>query len=77
MIANERAIEQTHSRQVRGSLTKQAGIAVSIELKQAIEKTQQLLTREFGCDHAYTVVGRGHIIAASNYRDGHIEPETF
>lgn len=40
-----------------------------------IAKLHEALKKEFGCDFSYTILGKGKIVAASNNKDGHIEPE--
>lgn len=47
---------------------------VSIETANLIRKLIESLKAEFGCDYAFTILGKGHIIAASNYKDGIILP---
>lgn len=48
---------------------------VSEELATTIEKMRELLDEEFGCDYAFSVLGRGHMIAASNNRAGKVIAE--
>jgi hypothetical protein len=48
--------------------------AVSAETAALVNKLHEALKAEFGCDFAYTIMGRGHFVATSNYVQGHIKP---
>lgn len=48
---------------------------VTADLAQRITAMTDALKREFGCDFAFTIMGRGHVIAASNYKDGTVTPK--
>ena len=43
---------------------------VSVDLADAVARLKAQLAKEFGCDFAFTIMGRGHIIAANNLKDG-------
>jgi hypothetical protein len=49
---------------------------VTPDTAQAIEAMRQALQNEFRCDYAFSVLGQGHLIAASNNRDGEITAQT-
>ena len=49
-------------------------ISVSLELAHHVNELERLLKLEFGCDFAYTILGRGVIIGASNMAQGSIGP---
>lgn len=49
-------------------------IAVSSKLASAIREMDAELKKSFGCDYSYTIMGHGEILAASNLKDGRIEP---
>lgn len=44
-----------------------------IELQRIFQALDAQLTRMYGADYAYTILGRGRILAASNLRDGKVE----
>jgi len=48
---------------------------VSIELTNQINGLHDLLKKEFGCDFAYTILGNGVVIGASNAEKGYLKPE--
>lgn len=43
---------------------------------EIIRKLREELKDAYGCDFSYSIVARGQLVAASNARDGHIEPLT-
>ncbi len=48
------------------------GKPVSVKTAKAIDNLGVALIKEFGCDFAYTIMGRGHILAASSLAHGTI-----
>jgi hypothetical protein len=49
-------------------------VKVSVGLAAAISEMKYQLTRQFGVDYSFTVIGNGHLVAASNYKDGVVSP---
>lgn len=47
---------------------------VTVETAKLIEKLHEALKAEFGDDFAYSIMGCGYKVAASNYEDGFIQP---
>jgi len=52
---------------------KESKVEVSPRLATAIDKLNMALFAEFGLDHAYTIMGRGQVIAASNLKLGKVD----
>ncbi len=50
-------------------------VKTSLALICAINNLKTALAKEYGCDYAFTIMGRGYIVAASNYVDGIVMPE--
>ena len=50
-------------------------VSVSVELADLINKLSVQLEKEFGCDHAYKIMGKGYILSASNNQDGIVLPK--
>jgi hypothetical protein len=46
------------------------GAPTSPDVVRAVRRLAEALKAEYGSDFAYSVVGRGYIVAASNYIDG-------
>ena len=53
-----------------------AAMPVHQDVFDAIAVLNAVLRRHYGCDFAYTIMGYGNMIAASNYKDGVIPPRT-
>lgn len=49
-------------------------LLVKPDLYAALKSLHDLLARDYGQDFAYTIVAQGKYLAASNYKDGVIEP---
>lgn len=49
-------------------------LKVNVSTAHLIEQLHESLKAEFGCDFAYTIMGTGHIVAASNKCHGHVKP---
>ena len=49
---------------------------VSLETAHRINELHAALRREFGGDFAYSIAARGHLVSASNYVDGLLQPAT-
>jgi len=48
---------------------------VNQKTANAIQELEKLLIEQFGADFSYSIAGNGHVIAASNLRQGTIAPE--
>ena len=44
----------------------------TVEIAKAIENLRTLLTKEYETDFAFSIHGKGHLIAASNLYDGEV-----
>ena len=49
-------------------------IAVPSKTAQLISDLHEALQKQFGCDFAYSIMGNGKFVAASNMKDGLITP---
>jgi hypothetical protein len=47
---------------------------VSVHTARLIDQLRENLKAEFGCDFSYSIIGRGHYIAASNASLGYLPP---
>lgn len=52
----------------------QSDTPVSQDVVNAVMALHTALHKEFGCDFAYTIMGRGHVVAASNMELGLVAP---
>lgn len=48
--------------------------SITKELSDQILRLHVALEKEFDCDFAYTIMGKGHKVATSNMVDGRIQP---
>ena len=57
-------------------LSNPSKVSVSPALSKILTDLHAQLAKDYGWDYAYTILAKGNILSASNFKHGHITPKT-